>query len=1018
MHRSSLSVVLLTIATVIFAATASAQVTTATYYGVVQDPSGAVIAGASVTLTQEETAAARTQETSATGEFGFDFLPVGPYTLRIEVEGFKAHAETGILLGAAQRLRRIFQLEIGSTTETVEVVGTAPLVNSVSAEQHESISRLEVTELPLQRRDISDVISLGTGILFGERKESRGKMFNMNGLGRAGANITMDGIDASASPELPQTNQDGGFNYIGVVSMEAVQEIEVTKGSFQAEYGRTLSGNINVITKSGTNTWHGSGFGLFSSEELNARNQLLQTKPGYTYNQFGGSLGGPIVRDKVFIFGAYESYRERAFRPVQGDTPTQLLRDMMLAAVPEYKMVLDLFPLPTEAHGPDALAARFLGASSLQANTDHFVLRPDVWLKDNMRISGTYVADNPDRSIPRFPLSRSFVGNLDRYAITFTTFGPSWSSESRFGWNRADRDRIDEFWFQRDPNQEESMLGGRRVPGISIQSLGIGIQGELNTKGEAPNWSLDQKVSYTLGRHTLKFGGQFFRMHSGRGGIENPVIQYGTLGQVLANTPTRTTYLFGIPPWQSTSLSLGFFFQDDWRVNNKLVLNFGLRYDYYDNWAVKNAFDDGPPHIFNAQLNFADFTFGPRQPIGEGFAPDKMNLGPRFGFAYDMDGQGKTIIRGGFGISFTPVNSSIFSGTPIMSENIPRTSRFTEKESARLGLAFPSWNEEVLDLIAGEGGASFSSFRLMDTKLKPSYAINYTLGIQRALTDTLVLESAFVANRGVKFVYDRNYNEPDRLTGIRPNPNLGGALYFDNSESTHYVSWQSSLRKRYSRGLVTNVHYTWGKIINYGTGDLGPLADRAFLQEFFDIQANKGPSNDNITHNFIADLVYELPDFNSLGSAARHVIGGWQVSSIVRAATGLPITLSQPSARARSRPDLIDPDNAVLDQGQQFLNKAAFAKVPIVKASSQPIRSGNVGRGFLDAPGSFLLDFSFGKNISVGEKVTVALRADLLNALNHTNPSGLVTNINSGQFGRLRSTLGPREIQLHLRISF
>ena len=691
---------------------------------------------------------------------------------------------------------------------------------------------------------------------------------------------------------------------------------------------------------------------------------------------------------------------------------------MMLGAVPDYKLVLDLLPLPTEAHGPDDLAARFLGPRSLQANTDHFVVRPDIWLKDNMRISGTYVADTPNRVIPRFPLSRSFVGNQDRYAITFTAFGPAWSSESRYGWNRADRDRIDEFWFQRDPNQEESILGGRRVPGISITSLGIGIQGELNTKGGAPNWSFDQKISYTLGRHTVKFGGQFFRLHSGRGNIENPVIRYGTVEQVLANTPTRTQYFFGVPPWQSDSHSLGFFFQDDWRVNDKLVLNFGLRYDYYDNWAVTNAFHDGPPHIFNAQLNFPDFTVGPRQPIGEAFKPDKVNLGPRLGFAYNMDGQGKTIIRGGFGLSFTPVNSTVFSASPIMSEREPFRSRFSKQDSARLGLRFPSWNEEVLEIVKASTGAAFASFRLIDTQLDASYAINYTFSVQRALTDTVVFETAFVANRGVKFVYDRNYNEPDRLTGIRANPNLGGALYMDNSESTHYVSWQSSLRKRYSRGLVTNLHYTRGKIINYGSGDLGPLADRSLLQDFFDIQSNKGPSLDNITHNFIADLVYELPRFNSLGSGARHIIGGWQVSSVVRARTGFPITLTQPSARNRSRPDLIDPDNAVLDQGQQFLNKAAFAKVPIVQASGQPIRSGNVGRGFLDAPGAFLLDFSFGKDISVDEKVTVALRADLLNALNHTNPSGLVTNINSGQFGTLRRTLGPREIQLHLRVSF
>ena len=1020
MHRSSLSVVLLTIVTVVFAAAASAQITTATFYGVVQDPTGAVIPNAEAELLHEETENARTRQTSATGEFTFEFLPVGPYTLRIMSQGFKTHSETGIILGAAQRLRRTFTMEIGVTTEVVEVIGTAPLVNSVSAEQRESISDLEVSELPLGRRDISDIIALGTGIIQGERTNRRGKQFMMNGLGRSGANISMDGIDASASPELPQTNMDGGFNYIGVVSMEAVEEIQVSKGAFNAEYGRTLSGNINVITKSGTNNWHGSGFELFSSEELNARHSTLRSKEPFTYNQFGASIGGPIIRNKLFIFGTYEGYRERSFTPVNGDVPTQSLRSDLIAAVPEYQMILDILPLPNQPHDPDDFAARFIGPGQLYANTDHFVVRPDAWLTDNIRITGTYVADDPDRFIPRVSPqnSRLFRGNIDRYSIAVTAFGPQWSSESRYGWNRAHRERDDVLFQLKDPLQEEKTFGGRRIPSINIDEAGFGAGGgEYQPTGFAPNWSIDQKISYTKGKHSLKFGVQFFSNATGRANVENPQFTYGTVADALANTPTRVGFQFGVSPYEQRAESYGLFVQDDWRVTNKLVLNLGLRYDAYGGWVATGDTTDGPPHIFNAPLQFPDFLVGDRLPVDRPIEPDRNNFSPRFGFAYDLNAQGKTVIRGGVGISSTQVNPTVFSGTQINSATEPFESQFSANEVAELGITYPAYNEDVLPLVAGN--AARASYRLVDANARAPYAVNYTFSIQRTLAPSLMLETAYVGNRGVKFLMDRHYNLPDRFTGIRPNPNSGGSLYFDNSESTHYHSWQTSLRKRYSANLLFNMHYTWGKIINYGTGDNGALAARAFVQEFFDVHSNRGPSFDDVNHFFVMDVIYDLPAFNGHNSFVRHALGGWQVAGIWRSRTGFPVTLDQRTSRARSRPDVIDPANAVIDDGgRQWLNPAAFARVPLVSKTNQPTRPGNSGRGSLPSPGSFVIDFAFGKSFAITEKVSFNLRADMLNALNHTNPSGLVTRINSGSFGILRNALPARQMQLHARISF
>ena len=222
-----------------------------------------------------------------------------------------------------------------------------------------------------------------------------------------------------------------------------------------------------------------------------------------------------------------------------------------------------------------------------------------------------------------------------------------------------------------------------------------------------------------------------------------------------------------------------------------------------------------------------------------------------------------------------------------------------------MGIRYPTFNEDVLRLISS--GRGLPSFQIVDPNMEASYAINYTLSLQQALTSTLVLETAFVANRGVKFFLDRRYNEVDRITGIRPNPALSDNLYFDNSESSSYYSWQTSLRKRFSSGFIANLHYTWGKTMNYGPGDLGPLANRSFIQNFFDYRNNRGRSFEDVAHNFVADIVYLLPRLSGRPAALRAVAGGWQFTSVFRARTGLPFTVTQASSRDRSRPDIVTP---------------------------------------------------------------------------------------------------------------
>ena len=282
----------------------AAQVTTATIYGRVLDPSGAGVPQAKITMLNEGTNSTSTAVSDASGDFTVAFLPVGVYTVSIEASGFKAQKQTGIELGAGQRVGAEYRLALGNVSEVVEISASAPLVNTVSAEQREGKIEAQVRELPLSRRDWTNMVGLGTGIA------SQGSGVSMNGLPGAGFRSHGGWPDAEGDPEAPSLGMSGNFNPIKTVSMEAISELSVTKGIPSAELANTMSGGINIITKSGTNTYHGSLFLNNQVEDFAARPQFATTKGALVYNQFGGSVGGPILHDKLFFFGVYEGYRQ------------------------------------------------------------------------------------------------------------------------------------------------------------------------------------------------------------------------------------------------------------------------------------------------------------------------------------------------------------------------------------------------------------------------------------------------------------------------------------------------------------------------------------------------------------------------------------------------------------------------------------------------------------------------------------------------------------------------------------
>lgn len=987
---------------------AAAQVTTATFYGVVTDPSAAVVAGAQVSLLNEGTQAVLRQTTDAAGEFAFNFVPVGTYTLRIEASGFKLAVDKGLDLSAGEAVRRSFALEVGTVAETVEVEAVSPLVNTVSPEQRETITTAQVQELPLSRRNIAGAVTLTSGVT-----RSGGDVY-LNGSGRGGTSFSVDGTDATANPERPSLAMFENFNYVNGISIEAVGELQITKGVIPAEYTRSLGGNVNIITRSGTNQFHGSLFENFRADNLNARNQFLRTKPGVTFNQFGGSLGGPIIRNRLFGFGVYEGYRERAFQPVVANVPTQRLRDDLIRSVPGYRPYLDTFPLPNQPHNAAGITGQYIGAGSLSSDENHFVIKPDVRISDYATASVTWARLRPTRTMPRVQEvnSRSFRGKTDRVTAILTLFRSRWTSESRYGYNYNNVDRIDEIYNIVDTSQPETRPGGRRIP--CVYGPGFGECGEIGSWG-APNHSFDQKFGYIVGRHSLKFGGVYFRRSIGRQNIENPAFIYNSEADLLANVPNTVQFTFGVNPYQAVAQEFGLFLQDDWRISPRLTLNLGLRYDYFGAYVASGEGGEGPFSYNRAGFTDDRFTLGPLRPTDSPYDSDKLSLGPRVGFSFNPDGRSRTVIRGGASTMFTNLAGETFTQTVQNSLTEPFRSTFSRQEATRLNIRYPAYNEQVLPLVSG--GVLGGSPRVLRPDMEAAYAINLYLGVQHEIVRNIAIETAYVGNRGVKWQTARTANLADRFTGLRPNPAFATIDYWDNSDNTWYNAWQTSVRQRYGRGLTANAHYTWSKAISYGSGDIGWVGSNA--QDFFDLRSNRGLADGSIEHAFVADVVYETPFLSGVPALVRQLLGGYQISSIVNVQSGRPLNILQPTALTGSRPDYAGGPTTLDDARRtlQYLNRAAFRLVPET-AFGAAIRPGTLGRNTVRAPGLVNFDIGIGKNFLFAERFRFQLRADLLNAFNHTNYSGVDTNIKSLNFGRFTSTAGAREMQLSGRFSF
>ena len=996
-----------------FAVAANAQVTTGTIFGRVVDTTGAVVPGATVTATNVDTAAAKTTVTNTNGEFTLPFLTVGNYTVTVTLTGFKTHTETGLAVSSGDKLSLSYTLEVGAMNEVVTVETQTPLINSASSEENVRLSNQMVAELPMLNRDLTALLNQGTGLATG----GSGAELSINGMPTRGFTFTIDGVDATQDAEFPSLGMYQNFNNIKGTSLEAVKEVEVSKNVFSAEIGMAMAGNVNIISKSGTNKFHGSGFWGYQNGEWNSEDFVTGQKATGTYNTYGGSFGGPLIKDKLFFFGAYEGYDDQRDEPNAGNVPSRQVRAIGTATNPTTKTYWDLWPLPTVDEAPGALEARFEGTFPRTRDDNHFIGRLDYNISSNDLLTVRFSRGRPNFLDPSLAIgnSRDRRGSVDNFAATYTRiFGPTVTSEFRFGYNKNRTERIDLMW--------------------ETQTISVDVVGVPDTAGEAlikygTGTSFENTWSWVKGRNSFKFGGLARLWRGSRFNEESPVYVFSSVADLVANNASRAEYQFALEDFEIRSFDAGLFVQDDIRINANLMLNAGMRWDYsgvpterdgryYNRVGPFGGADAANPGV--VQYRNPDSVYEPYYGM----------VSPRLGFAWTLNSD--TVVRGGFGVFFQPFN--LFAGpVEIVQNSLGQPVEFvaTGEQLDTLGIAYPAPSSAVRPLVSGKCDETtyacpqsqvFITDSALDLNRKNPYSLQWTLGISRRLTETLAWDIGYVGNKGERLTYSPENNRPDRVTGRNPVQNFGLFRYYTQDDSSTYHSLQTSLRKRFQNGWGFGAHYTYASNLTYFQGDFTCCGNTEQPQEINnDLSLNRGQPPYYNRHRLFVDATWELPLGQGLFGK------GWLIGMLadIRSGGSLAI-LDRGSRGAGDRPDFLTSNLAdgINDNWQeeiapntwQYLDKTGFARVPFNPSGYQS-RSGDSGRRSLTGPGFWEANFNLAKRFSF-TGFSVQFRAEVFNAFNHKNYNDPQTRIESGSFGQITSIRVPRQWQFGLRFDF
>jgi hypothetical protein len=1023
----------------LFLAPVSAQVTGATLSGTVTDQSGGIVPKAEISVKNIATGVTRAVSTDPAGFYSAPNLLPGNYEITVAAPGFSSAVRTGITVtvGAQQVLN--LTLQVGQVTEKVQVTGEAPTVQLATSSISAVVNSTTVRELPLNGRSWTDLANLQPGVSLIQtqpaQNENRGfgTQLAISGARPQQNNYRLDGVSLN-----DYSNGGPGSVLGGNLGVDAIQEFSVLTSNYSAEYGKTSGGVVNAVTHAGTNQFHGSVYEFLRNSALDARNYFDSSIPPFKRNQFGASAGGPIRKDRTFVFGDYEGIRQSLGLTSVVTVPSAAARSGQLCSMPgtppactpttvtvdpAVQKYFSIFALP---NGP-IVSNGDLGVFSVkeqQIVRENFVTtRVDHKFSDRDSLFGTYVFDNTPLTAPD-NFNDVLIGALTKRQIFILEedhiFSSTLINSLRFGFNRD---------FANGPrpvkaiNAAAADLSLGAVPGHSAGTLVVpGIdkfQGGLSGNGFSDfRWNSFQGYDdafLTRGLHSLKFGFAFERDQLNELLINAPggEFHFGSLSDFLTNKPQLFFAAFPtlLTPRNTRQTIFGLYVQDDWRWRPNLTLNVGLRYEM-----------STVPTEVRGKLSSL-YSLTDRTPhLGDPYFlnPTLRNFEPRVGFAWDPFRNGKTAVRGGFGV---------YDSLPMLYEfatlNGVAAPFFEEGSTTKLPPgSFPAGALKLL---------SPSSFSYVSIERKPrrNYVLQWNLNVQRELTQNVTALIGYVGSRGVHQLFradDANIVFPTLTSQgyVWPSPIGSGTVINPSAGQIRYVHWDGNsfydalelgLTKRMSHGLALQGSFTWGRSID--TSSSGSIGDNYVNSiaslPWFNLKLNRGVSDFNVGRTLVISGTWQVPDRKSLSGPPAWVANGWEVGAIYKANDGEPFTATfgtdgDPQGLNSTDPwafpnrltgpgcgRLINPGNP-----NNYIKTQCFA-VPTAASAAFYTKycdpslgtfpqcfnlRGNSGRNILTGPGLANLDFSLFKNNSIkriSENFNIQFRAELFNILNRTN---------------------------------
>lgn len=961
--------------------------------GTVVDASGAAVAGARVVATNPALGVTRTTSSDANGGFVISGLRIGVYTVTVDKAGFAQQRFANVHVEVSQTTTLHAGLKLATQSATVEVTGVAPVVDQSTITVGDVVTQQTVQEIPLNGRHFVDlgllvpgsVIPPQNGFLTAPVRGQGSFAINTAGNREDETNFMVNGINLNDMIQNQITFQP---------SIDTVAEFKVENSTPDVQYGRNSGAVVNIATRSGTNEIHGEAFEFLRNDALDARNFFASTKNPFKRNNFGADVGGPILKNKLFYFVTYEGLRQRQGLPFD----TRVLSAAERAGVvdPAAQQLLQYIPQPNAPDPKTGVMDTWIGSGVAPVNLDVYtgdiqaVLGPNdtfhayYALQQDHRIEPNLQGDN----VPGFGDTRDgrrqvFTLNYDHILSANTV------NSIRLGGNRVHISFI--------PNQNINPASAGINTGTTVGGLPfISVSGAFALGG--PNGFpqgrsdtavvLADTVSSLQGRHYWQFGYEARRVSSNNFGFTPGAISFTSIPnfqQGLVNTFTTTQ---GGAFSDLAVTALDGFVQDTFKASPRLTLIAGLRYSY--NETPTDTLD---------RFSVIDPATGALHQTSQPYGTNAKQFGPRAGFTWDPTGQGKTVVRGGYGIYYDqPVLNSVtgLTGNPPFA--LPLLNAASKTKTITLDQP-----------LAGVSAASISPANI-DPNFKDDYVQDWNLNIEHQLTPTLGVTVGYIGNKGTDLRLSINQNEGN------PFPQYARiSEVISGGNSTYNALWVSA-KKHLGSGLEFDANYTWSHAIDYNSLN----SEGIVVQDSANFRNDKGSSDFDARHHFTFSGVYSLPFQQNLA------VKDWQVAGILTLQSGNPFTVFVPGfnphtgtsgltrANLEGSPVLSDPTPT------EWFDVTAFAD-PGVAAGGL----GDLGRNSLVGPGFANLDFSLARRFRVGERLTTEFRADAFDLLNHANFGQPNTTLGSSTFGEIRSTRFPpgdsgssRQIQLGLKFLF